>query len=280
MKKLFAFDLDGTILGEDNSISEFNFNALNLSKKSGNLNVIATGRGISKVLPLFNKNTIHNFDYFVCSNGAVIYDIKNKKTFVLGKLDNAIFDIIREYSDENKLVLTIDSLDYNCTILPESKIPNWLSNENKMDLNILNICNIQDLKNNIENNNFHIVQIATRNPKKLAKKITSEIIKLLDKYKVSIFLTNGVYTDINPLGVNKLKGLEKVLELEGLSHKNLISFGDSGNDIAMLKNANLSFAMGNATDDAKEAASRIIGKNNTNAIGETIIEILKFNNVL
>ncbi|MCU4706548.1 HAD family hydrolase [Mycoplasma sp. CSL7503-lung] len=280
MKKLFAFDLDGTILGEDNSISEFNFNALNLSKKSGNLNVIATGRGISKVLPLFNKNTINNFDYFVCSNGAVIYDIKNKKTFVLGKLDNAIFDIIREYSDENKLVLTIDSLDYNCTILPESKIPNWLSNENKMDLNILNICNIQDLKNNIENNNFHIVQIATRNPKKLAKKITSEIIKLLDKYKVSIFLTNGVYTDINPLGVNKLKGLEKVLELEGLSHKNLISFGDSGNDIAMLKNANLSFAMGNATDDAKEAASRIIGKNNTNAIGETIIEILKFNNVL
>ncbi|QKT05694.1 HAD-IIB family hydrolase [Mycoplasma sp. OR1901] len=274
MKKLFAFDLDGTILGENNRVSEFNFEALKLSKKLGNINAIATGRGISKVLPLFNEETINNFDYFVCSNGAVIYDIKNKKTYVLGKLDNSIFEIIRKYADDNKLIFTIDSIDHNCTILPDGKIPNWLNTENKMDLNILNICNIPELQNKISNNDFHIVQIATRNPKESAKKITSEISELLKKYETSIFLTNSVYTDVNPLGINKLKGLDKVLELEGLNYENLVTFGDSGNDITMLKSAKLSFAMENGTSEAKKVATKTIGQNNTNTIGETIIEIL------
>ena len=60
-----------------------------------------------------------------------------------------------------------------------------------------------------------------------------------------------------PTGCDKAVGVQKAAESLGLTLENCCVFGDSGNDVAMLKAAGLSVAMCNASDDAKQAADLI-----------------------
>jgi len=53
-----------------------------------------------------------------------------------------------------------------------------------------------------------------------------------------------------------------------------VAFGDSGNDLQMLRGVGLGVCMGNGNEFAKEAADVIIDTNDTNAIGDKILEIV------
>ena len=54
-------------------------------------------------------------------------------------------------------------------------------------------------------------------------------------------------------------GLADLCETVGLTLADAVSVGDSANDVGMLKAAGLGCCMANGSDDAKEAADRIIG---------------------
>lgn len=66
-----------------------------------------------------------------------------------------------------------------------------------------------------------------------------------------------IFADINLKGIDKGSGVEHYLRLRGYTKENAISFGDGGNDIAMLVNTGTGIAMGNATDDLKLIADYI-----------------------
>ena len=62
----------------------------------------------------------------------------------------------------------------------------------------------------------------------------------------------------------------------GVSQKNVMAFGDSGNDITMLKTAGCSYAMSSGSELAKEAAKFVTKHgNNEGGVGEIIIEYLE-----
>ena len=63
--------------------------------------------------------------------------------------------------------------------------------------------------------------------------------------------------DIIPADGGKAAGIRKTLEHYRLSPKEIIAFGDSGNDTDMLQFAGIGVAMGNAAPDAKNAADYV-----------------------
>lgn len=65
------------------------------------------------------------------------------------------------------------------------------------------------------------------------------------------------FADVNLRGVDKGSGVCEYLRLRGLTKDNAISFGDGGNDIAMLKSTGIGVAMGNARDELKQIADYI-----------------------
>lgn len=67
--------------------------------------------------------------------------------------------------------------------------------------------------------------------------------------------TEGV--DIVPKGRDKVAGIHEYLEHHGIPKHNYMAFGDGDNDKAMLRDAGIGVAMGNAREDVKECASYV-----------------------
>ena len=101
--------------------------------------------------------------------------------------------------------------------------------------------------------------------------IREKVLKELnDKGLFEISNSSLVNIEVNAMGINKAKGLEKVCSLLGISMKNVMAVGDSLNDIAMITEAGLGIAMGNAQDAVKEAADDITGDNTESGVAQAI----------
>ncbi len=76
--------------------------------------------------------------------------------------------------------------------------------------------------------------------------------------------------DVFHRGTNKLTGLEKVLEQAGIPLEACAAFGDSGNDVDMLRRVGWGVAMGNGSPEAKAAARLVCGPSWEDSIRDTL----------
>jgi HAD superfamily hydrolase (TIGR01484 family) len=68
---------------------------------------------------------------------------------------------------------------------------------------------------------------------------------------------NPDFTDLIPADGGKSVGIQQLLEHFGLSQEKTMAFGDGGNDIEMLQYVHLGVAMGNGTQNVKDAADYV-----------------------
>ena len=68
---------------------------------------------------------------------------------------------------------------------------------------------------------------------------------------------NPAFADVNIRGNNKSTGIDKILARYDIPLSETMSFGDGGNDIPMLCHTGIGIAMGNASDQVKQAADYV-----------------------
>ena len=74
--------------------------------------------------------------------------------------------------------------------------------------------------------------------------------------------------------VTKATALRLLAADLGIDRRRVASFGDNHNDLPMLDWAGRSFAMANATDDAKAAADEVIGGNDDDGLAAKVRQLL------
>jgi Cof subfamily protein (haloacid dehalogenase superfamily) len=79
--------------------------------------------------------------------------------------------------------------------------------------------------------------------------------------------------DVQPACGGKAEAFRLLRDRYAIPNTRVVAVGDAGNDLPMLRGAGLGVAMGNATDEAKLAAHRVIGDNNSDALGALVEEI-------
>ena len=98
---------------------------------------------------------------------------------------------------------------------------------------------------------------------------------LFTKYArlVTVAAKAGGDPDYNPglrTAIDKAKAIERVIEILGIEHKNVIACGDGFNDTSMVKYAAVGVAMANAQAAVKRVADFITSSNDEDGIVKVI----------
>ena len=116
--------MDGTLLTSKNKVSESSREAIARAVELGKRIAVCTGRAVGEIEP-YEENELQNVRYFVCENGALLYDSETKEilssTVIPDEIVEKIIDIIDGedcmligYSKGRNLVDSIDAerMDY------------------------------------------------------------------------------------------------------------------------------------------------------------------------
>ncbi len=80
--------------------------------------------------------------------------------------------------------------------------------------------------------------------------------------------------EINAKGVNKVNGVRKVCALLGIEMSQVVAIGDGLNDDAMIREAGLGVAMGNAQDRIIQSADVVTGTNQEHGVASMIQQFI------
>ncbi|WP_250124117.1 Cof-type HAD-IIB family hydrolase [Chroococcidiopsis sp. CCMEE 29] len=250
--KLLVLDIDGTIAGESNEISQTVKQAIQAAQQQGVQVAIATGRMYRSALRFHQEigSTLPLLAY----QGAWIQDPTTQQLHRHWPVSKQIAVQLLDYFEQPQLrsLLSVhfyinDQL-YVRDLTPETKIYSQRSG--------IEAIPVGDLR-----------QALTDEPTKVLA--LSDDILIIDQLLGSLrrqytpselYLTKSVATFFeatNPL-VNKGTGVRYLAEeLLGLQAANVMSVGDNFNDLEMLEYAGIGVAMGNAPTDVKAVAQWI-----------------------
>lgn len=256
MRKLLLFDLDGTLLRSDKTISERNTELLKKCKSMGYTIGVSTSRSEQKCL-IFLKEI--NPDISISSGGALIKcgnDYIYKNLFSKERTKELIY-IIRAVCG-NDVEITVDTIDthyWNYKIDPTKTDANWgesiWTDYYAFSEESLKIC-VQIF----EDENANILE---------SRFTDCDMIRFSD----------GFWYKFTRKGVTKESAIKMICNKCGIEVSNIIAFGDDYSDIEMLKLSGIGIAMGNAVDEVKEVADIIIGTNDEDSIAVYLEKLLK-----
>lgn len=274
MAKVFAFDIDGTFINDQHKVQQSHINALIKAKKKGHHLVLCSGRPYFDMIPVLRQVPSGLFRYLICNNGAYVVDLETSKRIMPNDVPFSILEDFEKVGRENEFAFAIHTLaSINRGVFWDINkgMPQWFGEMNEdLEEKAKSFISWEEAKEIAKNQ--RISQLSFLGPKEIIEKSINKINE--HKYKVNIHIAGQVYLDINPEDVSKLTGIEILSKEINLTPKDFVVFGDSGNDIQMLKGAGLGIAMGNATDEAKKYADEIIGNNNTSAIADKVLELI------
>jgi Cof subfamily protein (haloacid dehalogenase superfamily) len=89
--------------------------------------------------------------------------------------------------------------------------------------------------------------------------------------------SQSYYLDVTPPGCNKGTFVQTIARRLGILTDAVATIGDMQNDLAMFRTSGVSFAMGNATDDVKKAATHVMASNEDEGFAAAMEVILRGN---
>lgn len=275
MIKLFAMDLDGTSLDSNSILREETIEALKKLDENGIKFVFTSGRAMPSVRYLMSLTGIDNPS--VTNNGALAYINKEKIIYQNPLKYEEVEELIR-FSEENKLFYQFYDMYtyYSNRIWPERF--DHLENNSLYGMNYqvnfsFSTDPLKELK--LRKNSAFKFQIFPniKNPEEEERKILEKV-DLMDLYHTTSAF--GM-VEIMQKNVDKFNGLSEIGNFLGISKEEMAAIGDQDNDIPMLKNVGLSFAMGNAIDEVKEIADYIVSTNDDFGLVDAINIVLEKN---
>jgi len=266
MKTLYISDLDGTLLKNNLTISEFTADVVNELTNKGMIFSYATARSIVTAAAVTNGITV-NIPVIV-HNGAFVMESGTKKLLVSNFLSADDAEDMLEVLLKNGIFPMV-----NCFINGKEKISycqEHMSNgveefiKSRPDDIRLNPVSVDEL---VAGEVFHFTCIDCA--KKLKKIYEEYKGKFQCIYYIDIY-TGNPWLEILPKNVTKGKAILELKRILGCER--VVAFGDGENDIEMFEVADECYAVDNASDVLKKVADGIIDSNERDGVAKWLIK--------
>lgn len=245
--KLFITDYDGT-LGMANDISEENVKAIKEYQSKGGKFVICTGRSYKTILPICKKYGITGD--IISFQGALICDIETGVPIYDGGVDKAKILELREKVMNDGLSAGVYIGDY----LHYDKINEYM----QVYLKVVgfNAIKEDDITETVKNTSEKVRKIIALGKEDIISKAQK---KYSEEYADSLIVNTStpfLFEAINPVN-SKGNGVRRIAEYYNIPLSEVITVGDSLNDMELINGEWHGVAVGNAVEELKKKAKEV-----------------------
>lgn len=246
-KKIFFFDLDGTLLTSEKIISEKTRIALLEFVLEGNHVAICTGRGLDNVMDVSRKLQI-DFpgSYLIGFNGGIIYECDTQKVISRIGIPINLIPGIFELASEHGIHCHTYASDH--MVSPDDG--EEMQYYNRVIQRPLVVT--QDIAGNLPEDPCKVIAIELHDADKLER-----FKQAVDEKYAGVFTTcysNPYYLEIFMKESGKGSAVKRLSEHLGIPIANTYAAGDEKNDISMIEAAGCGITMLNASEEVKAYA--------------------------
>ncbi|WP_245605940.1 HAD family hydrolase [Promicromonospora kroppenstedtii] len=241
-RRMVALDIDGTLLGRDGRVPTGTVAALDLARAAGHEVVLATGRSLVGLSPVATQLGLID-GFAVCSNGAltVRLDQAVASGYVIQRAQQ--FDpapAVRRALDLAPGVrIGVEDVGWGWQV-SEPFEPELLNGEQK-HVPVVDLCRMP------------ATRIALHAPG------ISQHVEDLAATGVTVTPGGQDWLDLTAPGTGKAPALERLRTQLGIGPAATVAVGDGHNDLGMLTWARRGVAMGQASDEVRQAADEVTG---------------------
>lgn len=270
--RLIALDLDGTTLDSSKQVSEKNRNAIINAVKNGVHVCIASGRAFDTLPSVVTE--IPGIEYAITSNGAAVYEIRDKKC-------------LRSYKLTAESVKTILELTKDMPVTYEAFIEGrayagseYIHNPVKFGATKEAIHYIQTTRTLIDDiTGFirqHVNELDSMDIIVKDADMKEKVCDAIYKETQDVYIRSSVkqLVEISYKDAGKKSGVKFLADRLGVSKEEIAAFGDADNDKDMIEYAGYGIAVANASISLKEKADYITLSNDEDGIAYAFANIL------
>lgn len=269
---LYVTDLDGTLMRNDKSVSDYTVNTINRLIDCGLHFTYATARTISSSSKITSGIKINI--PVITRNGTILADQKTKELIEVAKFKAEAIDKLRKLLSRDKICGFVTSIQDNKeykTYLDgfeyNAGFQNYLD-EHKDDRRLRTVHDYDQLFSG------DVCYITLIGDKEELDAVYDKV-KLSDEW-VSVYQKDNYrpeyWLEICPEEATKANAIKRVCKLCNCNR--IVVFGDSLNDISMFEAADEAYAVENAMQELKEKATEIIPGNEEDGVARWLEKTL------
>ena len=246
-KKIFFFDLDGTLLNKQKEITPDTMEALHKFTDAGNHFCINTGRAIDSAKAVYRGLGLDFKGSFLCgSNGTEIYSVDEGryvyKTGIPLEMVVPIFNLADEYG--------IHCHTYNETHIVSRHDGECMDFYRRVIKTPLIVTD--DVMAQLQNPPSKMIAIELHDHDKQER--FRKALYEMTEGKLTLLYSNPYYMEIFPSIAGKGSAVKRLADILGVAIEDTYAAGDEQNDISMIEAAGHGIAMINGTDLVKKSA--------------------------
>ena len=268
---LLALDLDGTVYTDDKRITKKTMEALSRVSALGVRVVAATGRLFRDIAP--EIRALPGFSYGIFCNGAGVRDAASGEDVFRDLMSYAEYGALEEELRHAGLIVDV--------FMPDRILRDLADREKVIRLKTLPsmrhfmLCSrdeLEDLPGYLAKNQPGICKLTINFPEGDADR--AKVPDILKAYPGVIGVTGGAGNlEITKRTTSKGIALERLAAQLEIPMARTVAFGDSGNDLEMIRRAGMGVAMGNGEAQVKQAADKVTKSNEEDGVAFALEEL-------
>lgn len=278
--KLIVIDIDGTVLKSNHNISQYSRRVLDQAREAGLHVTLASGRNFTNMLHIAQKLGIE--EPVISNDGALIKNPMSGEVLFEQAFDGKCLSEILGILSKHGLTYTVHFEHASVS----NKPMNYLSMIRRMgkraiaaglhEKAVREIKSHDKIVEDLTQKHLKAYKVSTLANHPDASGMKESCREIEECYgKCSKISFSGLRNfEVLPVGVTKAKGLIYLQDFYNVKREEIIAFGDSFNDLDMLRHAGFGIAMGNASDNVKNTADFVTKTNDSHGVAYAIEQIL------
>jgi Cof subfamily protein (haloacid dehalogenase superfamily) len=272
---MIAIDLDGTLLSPEGKVTPRTRDAIHRARAHGLKICFATGRNLTESRAVLKEVDHHDAAVFV--GGAMVIDPATNLTLHRTLLPHELAaELCEALEGRGHAVLALqDTHAAGVDYFVSNDFPLNAATDHWLKVTKATVKLLPKLTGV---RHEHTIRIGIVAPRGEAQDLQKEIIERFGERVFCLVLrvpAAGVdVLEVFDASVNKWAGVMAIAQRHAIKAEQVIAVGDDVNDVPMFKFAGLSLAMGQASDEVKQQAHRVIASNRDDGLAQFLEEFV------